>query len=122
MNIEENKAIEWLKLLVKTHKLKTQEVTKDEVLLNLIEKQQKEIEEKTTIILAGAEKVKMLEKEIEELKEINKEHQLLNGELGFKIGTLESEIEEKTKLINSMKKFLLDIGLMSDYLESEGKI
>lgn len=67
-------------------------------------------------------KNKELQKENEELKEINKEHLLLNGELGFKIGTLESEIEEKTKLINSMKKFLLDTRLMSDYLESEGKI
>lgn len=45
MNDEEKKAIEWLKLLVKTHKLKTQEVTKDEVLLNLIEKQAKEIKD-----------------------------------------------------------------------------
>lgn len=33
---------------------------------NLINNQQKEIEEKTTILLAGAEKVKQLEKEIEE--------------------------------------------------------
>ena len=31
-------------------------------ILNLIEKQQNEIEEKTTILLAGAEKVKQLEK------------------------------------------------------------
>ena len=35
-----------------------------DVTLNLIEKLQKEIEEKTTIILAGAEKVKSLEKKL----------------------------------------------------------
>lgn len=34
----------------------------------IIKKQQKEIEEKTTILFAGAEKVKQLEKEIEELQ------------------------------------------------------
>ena len=37
-------------------------------MVNLIEKLQKEIEEKTTIILVGAEKVKSLEKENEEYK------------------------------------------------------
>lgn len=40
-------------------------------ILNVIDKQQKEIEEKSTIIMVGAEKVKQLEKEIEELKVIN---------------------------------------------------
>ena len=38
-------------------------------ILNVISKQQKEIEEKRIIIFAGAEKVKQLEKEIEELLE-----------------------------------------------------
>ena len=51
-------------------------------ILNVIEKQQKEIEEKTTIIMAGAEKVKQLEKEIEKLKEKNKTlESLLQGNL-----------------------------------------
>lgn len=36
--------------------------------LNLIDKLQKELEEKTTILMAGAEKVKELEKENKELK------------------------------------------------------
>ena len=40
-------------------------------ILNVIEKQQKETEEKTTILLAGAEKVKQLEKEIEALEIIH---------------------------------------------------
>lgn len=38
-------------------------------ILNVINKQQKEIAEKTTIIMAGAEKVKQLEKEIKEMRE-----------------------------------------------------
>lgn len=40
-------------------------------ILNVIDKQQKEIEEKTTIIMAGAEKVKQLEKEIQRLEKDN---------------------------------------------------
>lgn len=39
----------------------------------IITLKQKEIEEKTTILLAGAKKVKQLEKEIEELKKENNE-------------------------------------------------
>ena len=39
-----------------------------DILLNLLDKQQKEIEEKSTILLAGAKKVKQLEKEIILLK------------------------------------------------------
>ena len=42
------------------------------ILLNLVEKQQKEIEEKTTIIMAGAEKVKQLEKGNRSLMESRK--------------------------------------------------
>lgn len=39
---------------------------------NYINKLQKELEEKTTILMAGADKVKQLEKENKELKEVNK--------------------------------------------------
>ena len=49
-----------------------------QTILNLIEKQQKEIEEKTTIIMAGSEKVKQLEKEIEELKKKEKEKKAIS--------------------------------------------
>lgn len=42
-------------------------------IVHLIRNQQKEIEEKNTIIMAGAKKVKQLEKEIEELKKQNYE-------------------------------------------------
>lgn len=42
------------------------------IIENLIDKLQKELEEKTTILMAGADKVKQLEKENEELRDTNK--------------------------------------------------
>jgi hypothetical protein len=64
MSEEEKKAIEYLKNRLEILHNNTQWATENniKVVLNLIEKQQKEIEEKTTILLAGAEKVKQLEK------------------------------------------------------------
>ena len=50
-----------------------------ETILNLIEKLQKENEEKTTIILAGAEKVKQVEKENKKLK--NFTSSIFNGDI-----------------------------------------
>lgn len=50
-----------------------------ETILNLIEKLQKENEEKTTIILAGAEKVKQVEKENKTLK--NFTSSIFNGDI-----------------------------------------
>ena len=63
MSEEEKKAIELLKNKNTEYYYRFIDV-RDAVstLLNLIDKQQKEIEEKTTIIMAGAEKVKQLEK------------------------------------------------------------
>ena len=74
MSEEEKKAIELLRNKNTEYYYRFIDV-RDAVstLLNLIENQQEEIEEKSTIILAGAEKVKQLEKEIEELKKENKE-------------------------------------------------
>ena len=76
MSDEEKKAIELLKKLQKktpyiiwgdgTPYNKNNQI---QTILNLIDNQQKEIEEKSTIIMAGAEKVKQLEKEIKEYKE-----------------------------------------------------
>lgn len=43
--------------------------------LNLIDKLQKELKEKTTILMVGADKVKQLQKENKELKEKIKEHE-----------------------------------------------
>ena len=76
MTEEEKKAIEEFKDFINyfySRKPNWNEVTDEEVwnfeyIIKIIEKQQKEIEEKTTIIMAGAEKVKSLEKEIEELR------------------------------------------------------
>ena len=67
MTEEENKAIEYFKTYNWYADINIQHKNVD-ILLNLIEKLKKENEEKTTIILAGAEKVKSLEKKIEELK------------------------------------------------------
>ena len=67
MSEEEKKAYDILLML----KYFTQEKEDKQAIitiLELVDKQQKEIEEKTTIIMVGAEKVKGLEKEIEELK------------------------------------------------------
>ena len=77
MSEEEKKAIEYIKEFrnevfegVGNKSIMAKNI---DILLNLIDNQQKEIEEKSTIIFAGAEKVKQLEKEIEELKKENKE-------------------------------------------------
>lgn len=70
MSEEEKKAIEWFKKDLMFWLIEGKdyviidngEIPKMKSLLNLMDKQQKEIEEKTTILLAGAEKVKQLEK------------------------------------------------------------
>jgi hypothetical protein len=90
---EEKKAIEWLK---KAEFFS--ERLYAPVILNLIEKQQKEIEEKTTIIMAGAEKVKQLEKEIEELK---------------------LDLEEMTKTYNHMKENWVHKLALNSYIRKD---
>lgn len=81
MSEEEQKAIEFLKTFIKTEidycKLEKTDVTD---ILNVIKQQQKEIEEKSTIIMAGAEKVKQLEEEIEDLKTITQNYNAIGGE------------------------------------------
>ena len=67
-------------------------------IINLIEKLQKEIEEKTTIIMAGAEKVKQLEKEFITKQEI-KENYIPKDKIEEKIEDYQNEIEcEKSYL------------------------
>jgi len=70
MTEEEKKAIDLLKFYEGFFKNigHEEEVKSIESVINYIEKLKKEIEEKTIIIMAGAEKVKQLEKENEELK------------------------------------------------------
>jgi hypothetical protein len=70
MNEEEKKAVEFVKKRTKELKKyakRENELVYDDIILNLINKLQKENEEKTTILLAGAEKVKQLEKENEDI-------------------------------------------------------
>lgn len=72
MNEEEKKAFEYSKncLMKITLGINCEfDVNILDTLLNIIKKLQKENEEKTTILLAGAEKVKQLEKENKKLKE-----------------------------------------------------
>jgi hypothetical protein len=69
-----------------------------QTILNLIEKQQKEIEEKTTIIMAGAEKVKQLEKEIE---------------------VLTLDLEEMTKTYNHMKENWVHKLALNSYIRKD---
>lgn len=79
MSEEEKKAIEILKEIKDVRGIRQDVEGENEdlwaldIVYNLIDKQQKEIEEKSIIIMAGAEKVKQLEKEIEELKKENDE-------------------------------------------------
>ena len=68
MNKKEKKAIEDMNRFANGVDMSCVTARQMQIILNLIEKLQKENEEKTTILLAGAEKVKQLEKENEELK------------------------------------------------------
>ena len=61
-------------------------------IINLIEKLQKEIEEKTIIIMAGAEKVKQLEKEFLTKQEV-KENYIPKDKIREKIEDYKNEIE-----------------------------
>ena len=70
-----------------------------------IEKQQKEIEEKTTIIMAGAEKVKQLEKEIEKFNFENHMLKKWNEQLD-KNCISKDEIREKIKELEEQKEKL----------------
>lgn len=84
ISLEEKKAIEFIKELIAWDVrqdlcLNKEECENLEIILNLIEKLQKENEEKTTIILAGAEKVKQVEKENKTLK--NFTSSIFNGDI-----------------------------------------
>jgi hypothetical protein len=111
---EEKEAIEWLKRLVKLNKRDNLDDTFAEILLNLIEKQSKEIEEYKKQLdldneceIALNSKVMDLEKEIEELKEDSccmtncvrrdKEKLFLEDKIKAKIEELEKEEKEVLK-------------------------
>jgi hypothetical protein len=71
-------------------------------LLNLVENQQKEIDEKSTIIMVGAKKVKQLEKEIEEIKNKYKDLFFQNFDLWekniFPLKTIREDYISKDKI------------------------
>ena len=73
----------------------------NDVVTDVINKQQKEIEEKTTTIMAGAEKVKQLEKEIEE-----KAITIMTGI--YKIKRLEKELEKCNKYIEEINTKIIE--------------
>lgn len=99
--------------------------TQIELLLNYIGELQKELEEKTTILMAGAEKVKQLEKENTELKDNQlwseatieglKERFIPKEKVDCKIKELkeeESKIKNKgTLLIDEEKKTISHYGV-----------
>lgn len=115
----------------------------------LVEKLQKELEEKTTILMAGADKVKQLEKENENLKELleltrcdlynswsvekgrkkendklQKELEDINNKWKTTIEDYKKELEETKKHLNSnCNKALMDFGidLLNHILEGENK-
>lgn len=80
MNKKEKKAIEDMNRFANGVDMSCVTARQMQIILNLIEKLQKENEEKTTILLAGAEKVKQLEKENEELKEIYRSEKKMKNE------------------------------------------
>ena len=131
MTEEENKAIEKIKELEKLTREESKERNLKEtqklykeyadyylILLNLIEKLKKEIEEKTTIIFAGAEKVKSLQKENEELKNkvIKRDNDIIYLE-----ETAEKEFitkkEVKENLREKIEYYQNEIGCEKSYLE-----
>lgn len=64
---------------------------------------QKEIEEKTTILLAGSKKVKQLEKEIEELKEKNTQlTNYLNDSYYVSVDKIKEKIDKYRKKIEKL--------------------
>jgi len=74
-----------------------------EILVNYIDKLQKELEEKTIILMVGADKVKQLEKENEELKskkqlEIDTSEEVLKWKGKYHLLSRENtELKEKIK-------------------------
>ena len=110
MNEEEKKAIEMLDKFITEHKfynIKQSDNLEDniKIILNFIEKLQKENEEKTILLFAGAEKVKQLEKENEELKEKNLIQEAMIKDSMSK-GTIKKFFIEKKKMKDKIEEIL----------------
>ena len=85
-----------------------------QMLLNLLNKQQNEIEEKSTIIFAGAEKVKQLDNEIEDLKK-----NLEKLEVSFALSTNDrnskAEMLKNSVSKDKIREVLKDLDEFDDY-------
>lgn len=92
MSDEEKKAIELMEICM----FGTEELT---IIKNLIDKQQKEIEEKTTILLAGAEKVKQLEKG---------NRSLMESRIKWKNRYYKEKVKNKDKIVDLQKKLEIE--------------
>ena len=105
MNEEEKESIEWLKRLVKINKRDNLDDTFAEILLNLIEKQSKEIEElkevKWYYEISRVPKEKIKAKIEEYKKQIEKMEKDDNG-IGFTLGKEWSDLKAKVEFGQSL--------------------
>lgn len=85
-----------------------------------IDKLQKEIEEKTTILMAGADKVKQLEKENEELKETDLTSVYMKGFYDSK-SKWEEKVKNKIKELDETKQYWTEdvIDILGELLEED---
>ena len=65
--------------------------------------------------LRNSKKVDQLEKELEQLKEIEKEHQKMNGDLRIEIKELKDRINEAVEIIDLIKPELWNINNKMTY-------
>lgn len=130
MSEEEKKAIENFKEIIENldedEQIEYEEEIQDyKTLINLIGNQQKEIEEKTTILLARSKKVKQLEKEIEELKAINQIQKYRIEVINERELISKDKIREKIEELESLSKnitmqpsiYNYEIDLLKELLE-----
>ena len=126
MNEEEKKAIEMLDKFITEHKfynIKQSDNLEDniKIILNFIEKLQKENEEKTILLFAGAEKVKKLEKEKEKLKEKNLIQEAMIKDSMSK-GTIKKFFIEKKKIKDKIEELSKTKGDLATYIAVSERI
>lgn len=126
---EEKKAVEYLTKYIHWETYGERSLETDiKTVLKLVEKQQKEIEEKTTILLAGAEKVKQLEKGNRSLMEsrIKWKNRYYKEKAKNKEFISKDKIREKIKNIEDiykkeMKPYQTEYGLNVSLLSKKEK-
>lgn len=88
------------------------------IILNLTEKLQKEVEEKTTVLLAGAEQVKQLQKENEELKsEIEKRKHDNETLKNFVSAIFDDDFENKYILKQEANEYKKEIKQLHEQID-----